>query len=91
MPKVYISAPYTDKSSFEPEKPYGRIRDKDYMKFLNDVASIIREFGHTVVLPHYMTYEWGDSAIKPEIMMRRAFESLSASDVSCDHFADRCH
>ena len=51
------------------------------MQFLNDLSAIVRDFGHTVVLPHYMTYEWGNSAIKPEIMMRRAFEVLSSSDI----------
>jgi hypothetical protein len=78
MPLAYISAPYTSKAIKRKGRPYGEIKDREYIRFLEEIANVLREFGFTTILPHKHIYEWGGSDYAPEKVIRRAFESLSS-------------
>lgn len=81
MSKAYISAPYTSKATKRKDRPYGEIKDREYIKFLENIENILREFDFTTVLPHKYIYEWGDSNFTPQKVTRRAFETLQTCDL----------
>ncbi len=81
MAIAYITAPYSDKATKKGVRPYGKIEDRDYMKFLQNIKRIVADFGYHVILPHEHSYDWGDSNYNPAYLIRRAFEFVKSSEL----------
>lgn len=81
MFRAYISAPYTSKAEKKKERPYGRIKDRNYIKFLEKLTRIIREHNFSVILPHKYVYEWGGTDFRLDSVIRKAFDTLSTCDL----------
>ena len=81
MARAYIAAPFTGKTSKKSDRPYGKIGDKEYIRFLESIEDILREFSFTVILPHKYVYRWGDSNFEPNVLIERALENLKMCDL----------
>jgi nucleoside 2-deoxyribosyltransferase len=80
-PKVYIAAPFTDKTNFHNPKVYGEIKNISYRNFLDVIESIIKEFGFQTFLPHRDIHKWGSVYIEPNVVAKKSLEALSSCDI----------
>ncbi|MBI2547475.1 MAG: hypothetical protein HYW23_03450 [Candidatus Aenigmarchaeota archaeon] len=79
--KVYISAPYTNKSVQQSNSIHGEIKDASYINFLDSIESAVKSLGFQTFLPHRDLHEWGKSNLSEEDVGRKSFEELNNSDL----------
>lgn len=80
--KVYISAPFTEKSAPKNKNQlYGEIKEQSFINFLDAIESVAKEFGFTTFLPHRDIHKWGKVYIEPEDVMKKTFSSIKECDL----------
>lgn len=87
--KVYITAPYTEKSVIKEGQIYGEIKEESFKNFLYAIESVIQEFGFSTFLPHRDIHEWGKVYIEPEEVMKKTFDAIKECDlfVTCPEYS----
>ena len=82
MSKVYIAAPFTDKSTIKNKAHvYGEINDISYKNFLEIIDSLVKECGFSTFLPHRDIHNWGDVYIEPTVVVKKSMEALNFCDM----------
>lgn len=82
MPKAYIAAPFTEKSTIKNKSHvYGEITDVSYMNFLEVIETTLKECGFQTFLPHRDIHKWGGVYIEPNLVTKKSFEALNSCDL----------